>query len=82
MGQCGPANPCQDCAPMYAQDPRYVPDEDNPGSFRIAHDEDHRKRHGRRHNIFPLNGADRLPVPYTSQRDVRRRRRAKRRRRS
>jgi hypothetical protein len=67
---------------MYAEDSRYVPDEDKPGSFRIAHDADHRKRHGHRHTILALEGGDRVQTPAKSRRQAKRRRRAKGRRKS
>jgi len=81
MGQCGPVDPCKDCIPIYAKDPRYVPDENRPGSFRIALDVDRRKR-PRPVRVATVSSLDRVPVPYESKGAAQRRRRAKSRRRS
>lgn len=66
---------------MYAKDPRYVPDEDRPGSFRIALDTDRRKRR-RAVPLTDVEQAQRLPVLHGSNRSRKSRRRAKQRRRS
>lgn len=81
MGQCGPVDPCAPCREVYAKDPRYVPDEDKPGSFRIATDQDRRKRPARV-TVRPVEGAFRLPEATGSRRQAKRRRRIKQRRRS
>lgn len=82
MGQCGPVNPCNQCRPMYEDNPDWTPDEANPGSYRVTKPQDRTKRLVSGVTVAALRGEDRLPVPYTSKRDVRRRRQAKKRRRS